>query len=156
MRVGNTILAVAVEAGINEDWYLLDNESTCNAFINVKCQSNIRDDPNVQYLRVHCNAGMTHTNKFGDLPIYSNPIWYNPKVISNILSLGLVHNNHMVTYNRQDRNEFVVHVPQQPTLNITKAGLFYHDMRHLLKNKDAQIMVNDSRSPMPQVKYNNK
>ena len=32
-----------------------------------------------------------------------------------------------------------------------KAGLFYHDMRHLLKNKDAHILVNDSHSPIPQV-----
>ena len=34
---------------------------------------------------------------------------------------------------------------------MTKAGLFYHDMRNLLKNKDAHILVNDSHSPIPQV-----
>ena len=36
MHVGNTILATAAEAGIDENWCLLDNQSTCNAFINVK------------------------------------------------------------------------------------------------------------------------
>ena len=34
---------------------------------------------------------------------------------------------------------------------MTKSGLFYHDMRHLLKKKDAHIMVKDSHSPIPQV-----
>ena len=34
MHVGNTILAAAEEAGIDENWCLLDNQSTCNAFIN--------------------------------------------------------------------------------------------------------------------------
>ena len=29
--------------------------------------------------------------------------------------------------------------------------MFYHDMRHLLKNKDAHILVKYSHSPIPQV-----
>ena len=36
MHVGNTILAAAVEAGIDENWCLLDNQLTCNTFINEK------------------------------------------------------------------------------------------------------------------------
>ena len=36
MHVGDTILAAAAEAGIDENWCLLDNQSTCNAFINGK------------------------------------------------------------------------------------------------------------------------
>ena len=34
---------------------------------------------------------------------------------------------------------------------MTKSSLFYHDVRHLKKNKDAHILVNDSHSPIPQV-----
>ena len=90
IHVGNTILASAAEAGIDENWCLLDNQSTCNVFINGKYLSNIRDAPDGQYLRVHCNAGVTQTNKIGDIPGYSDPVWYNPKGIANILSLGLV------------------------------------------------------------------
>ena len=90
MHVGDTILAAAVEAGIDKNWCLLDNQSTCNAFINGKYLSNIRDAPDGQYLRVHCNAGVTHTNKIGDIPGYYDPMWYNPKGIENILSLGLI------------------------------------------------------------------
>ena len=151
MHVGDTILAAGAEARINENECLLDNQSTCNAFINEKYLSNIRDAPDGQYLCVHCNAVVTHNNKSGDLLGYSDPVWYNPKGIANILSLGLVQKNHPVTYNSQDGNEFFIHSPQRPTFKMTKAGLFYHDMRHLLKNKDAHILMNDSHYPIPQV-----
>ena len=104
MCVEDIILVDAVEASIDENWSLLYNKSTCNAFINVKYLSNIRYDPDVKYLRVHFNAGVTHTNKIGYPPRYSDPIWYNPKGIANILSLGLVQKNHPVTYNSRDGN----------------------------------------------------
>ena len=39
---------------------------------------------------------------------------------------------------------------------MTNAGLFYHDIKHLIKNKSTQIMVNKSRSPLTQIKKNNK
>ena len=74
MHVGDTILAAAAEAGIDENWCLLDNQSTWNEFINIKYLSNIRDAPDGQYIRVHCNAGVTHTNKIVDLPGYSDPV----------------------------------------------------------------------------------
>ena len=151
MHVGDTILSSATEAVIDENWCLLGNQSTYNAFINGKYLSNIRDATDGQYLHVHCNAGVTHTNKIGDLPVYYDPVWYNPKVISNILSLGLVQKNYPVTYNSRDGNEFVIHSLQQPTFKMTKSGLFYHDTRHLLKNNYAHIMVNNSHSPIPQV-----
>ena len=64
--------------------------------------------------------------------------------------------HHLATYNSQDGNEFVVHIPHRPTFNTTKAGIFYHDMRNLLKNKNAQIMKNDSRSSIPQVEEEKK
>ena len=104
MHVGDTILDAAAEAGIDENWCLLDNQSTCNTFINKKHLSNIRDAPNGQYLRFHCNTEVTKTNKIGDFPRYSDPVWYNPKGIANILYLGLIHKNHPVTYNSRDGN----------------------------------------------------
>ena len=67
MHVGDNILADAAEAVIDKNWCLLDNQSTCNAFINGKYLSNIVDAPDGQYLRVHCNSGVTHTNNIGDL-----------------------------------------------------------------------------------------
>ena len=39
---------------------------------------------------------------------------------------------------------------------MTNAGIFHHDMRHLIKSKNAQIMVNDSCYPIPQEEENKK
>ena len=72
MHVGDTIMSDSAEAGIDKNWCLLVNQLTCNAFINGKCLSNIRDAPDGQYLCVHCNVGVTHTNKIGDLLGYSD------------------------------------------------------------------------------------
>ena len=120
MCVRDTILASSAEAGIDEDWCLLDNQSVCNAFINVKYLSKTRDDTDVKHLCFHWNSGVTYTNNIGELPGYSNPVWYNLKGIANILSLWLLQKNHIVTYKSQYGNEFFVHIPHQPTLNITK------------------------------------
>ena len=62
MCVWNTIQAAAAESGIDENYYLLDNQPTCNSFKNSKYLSNIGDVPDGQYLRVHCNEGVTYTN----------------------------------------------------------------------------------------------
>ena len=62
-----------------------------------------------------------------------------------------------MTYNSQDRNEIFIDIPQQPTLKITKSSIFYHNSRHVLKNKkNAHIMVNDTLSPIPQLEGKKK
>ena len=61
-----------------------------------------------------------------------------------------------MTYNRKDENEFVIHIPQLLTFKMTKADLFYHDMRHLLKKKYAHIMVNNLHYPITQVQDKKK
>ena len=45
IHVDNTILVATVEAGINENWCLLDNQLTCNTLINIKYLLNIRVAP---------------------------------------------------------------------------------------------------------------
>ena len=70
MHAEDTNLATAEEAKTNENWCLLDNQSTCNTFINGKYLSNITHAPDGQYICVHCNPGVTHTKKIDDLPGY--------------------------------------------------------------------------------------
>ena len=156
MNVGDNILDTLVEARINENLCLLNNWSKCNSFINGKYLSNIRDVPDGKYPHVHCNTGVTYTRNIGDPPIYSNHVWYKTKGIANILYLSLVRNNNLVTYNIKNGNELFFQNPQHPTLNMNKAGILYHDIRHLIKNKNLNIMVNDSRSPIPQVNKEKK
>ena len=54
--VVDIILAYAEEYVIDGNWCLLDNKSTCKAFINVKYLSNIINAPGGKYPRVHCNV----------------------------------------------------------------------------------------------------
>ena len=68
MLVGGTILDYVEESVIDESCCLLENQSTCNAFINGKYLSNIGNASDGKYLCVHCNAGITYTNKFTNLP----------------------------------------------------------------------------------------
>ena len=67
MHVEYTIPAAAADAVIDENWCLLKNKSTCNVFINHKNLPNIIYDPDVKYLFVYFNAGVTYTNNIGDL-----------------------------------------------------------------------------------------
>ena len=156
MRLLDTILDAAAEAVVDENWCLIDNQSMWNTFINGKYLPNIRNAPDGQYICVHYKAGVTYTNNIGDLPGHSNTVWYNSKGIANIMSLILVQKHHLVTYNSQYGNKLFIHNPQRPTFNMTKAGLFNHDTRHLLKNKNVHIMVNYSRSPITLVEGKNK
>ena len=68
--VKDIILAAIAEPSIDENWGLLDNKTTCNAFIIRKYLSNIRYSPDGQYLHVHCNTGVKNINNIGDLPGY--------------------------------------------------------------------------------------
>ena len=94
-----------------------------------------------------------------EYPLYrlTSDVLESPHTISpfyiagGVSSLVLVQKNHPMTYNSQDENYFVIHRPQWPTFKMNNDGLFHHDMRHLLNNKNAHILVNDSHSPIPQV-----
>ena len=95
--MGDTILDAAVKYGIDENWWLLNNQSTYNASINGKYMSNIRYAHDGQYIHVHCNSGVKYGKKIINIPGYSNHIWYKLKGIAKILSLILVKKYHIVT-----------------------------------------------------------
>ena len=87
----------------------------------------------MENIYVYCNVGVTHTNNIVELTGYSNHVWYNPKGAAKIISIVLLNKHHLVIYNSKYGNKFDVHIPQQPTFKMNKAGLFYHNMKHLLK-----------------------
>ena len=61
MRVGYIILDVSAEAGIDENWWLLENKSMCNSFINGKYLSNTIDSPDEKYIYVYILIQVWHT-----------------------------------------------------------------------------------------------
>ena len=93
IHVGDTILVVAAETGIDENWCLLDNKSTWNVFINKKYFSNIRYVPDGQYIRVHCN-----------------PEWHTPKQL-------VTSQNIPILYGKTPR-EYLTSCPSSCSRNI--------------------------------------
>ena len=85
MRVGDNILSESAQSVIDDNWCFINNQLTCNAFINGNYMSNTRYAPYGKYIYVNCNIGVTYTKNIGDFPGYPNPVWYNPKGIANIL-----------------------------------------------------------------------
>ena len=79
-------------------------------------------------MRVHCNAGRCLTNLIGDLPGYGT-IWYDPKAITDILSLRRVRDHYHRTYNSAHR-KFIMTKPsgKEFAFQESEGGLHYLDM----------------------------
>ena len=93
---------------INQNWVLLDSESTVNIFSNARFLTNIRHCGNARGLRVHTNGGSQDTNMIGDLPGFG-PVWYNKGSLANILSLAAVRKVCRVTMDTLEEAAIVVH-----------------------------------------------
>ena len=70
ISVGDTIMTAEKESGINNNWCLLENESTCNTFVYWKHLLKSRDSPDGKKIYFCCNTELIYTNKIGDLPGY--------------------------------------------------------------------------------------
>ena len=108
------------------EWVLLDNQSTIDVFVNHRLLKNIRRID--QYMYIHCTAGVTRTNLVGELPGYGT-VWFHPDGIANILSLSRVKTKYRITFDSDENNEFIVHIPDGSTRNFKESnrGLYYHD-----------------------------
>ena len=85
---------------VNENYLLLDNQSTVNQIANPSMLKNIRKSS--KPIKIHCNAGMSKTDLEGELG--GMTVYHNPNGIANVLSLKSVAEKHRVTYDSWDRN----------------------------------------------------
>lgn len=92
---------------INRLRILLDNQSTCNVFVNAQFLQSIRPAPNNTEMHIHCDAGTIICQTVGDLSGFGT-VWYHSKGIANVLSLGKVKDIYRVTYNSKHENTFEV------------------------------------------------
>jgi hypothetical protein len=83
---------------VNENYLLLDNQSTVNQVANPNLLKNIRKGE--KPIIVHCNAGSTKTDLIGELGRMT--VHHNPRSIANVLSLKSVMARHRMTYDSKD------------------------------------------------------
>ena len=69
---------------INQNWILLDSQSTVDLFCYADLITNLRVVG--ECLNIRCNTGNIYKNMVGDLKGYGT-VWYHEKAITNILSL---------------------------------------------------------------------
>jgi hypothetical protein len=111
---------------VNENYLLLDNQSTVNQIANPNMLRNIRKSS--KPIKIHCNAGMFKTEFEGELG--GMTVYHNPDGIANMLSLKLVAEKRRVTYDSWDWNGvFKVHTKDGVMeFKPSKRGLHYMDV----------------------------
>ncbi len=84
-----------ITRAINQEWILLDNQSTVDVFSNSSKLQNIQKTTN--WIRIHSNGGTSVVDQEGYLPGYGW-VYYDPKGIANILSLDNVASKRRVVF----------------------------------------------------------
>ncbi|VEU43169.1 unnamed protein product, partial [Pseudo-nitzschia multistriata] len=114
---------------VNPNWILLDSQATCNCICNPRLLRDIREHPDGERIRIHCNAGSVLITKVGDLPGFGR-VWYQEGGLANVLSLGLVSDSHRVTLDTAIAQSFFVHKQDGTTRRFDRmpCGLYACDL----------------------------
>ncbi len=114
------------EGVVDENYQLLNNQSTVKQVANPNLLKNIRKGE--KPIIVHCNAGLTKTDLIRELGRMT--VHHNPRSIANVLSLKSVAARHCMTHNREDcGGVFQIHTPNGVVeFKQSKHGLHYLDM----------------------------
>ena len=127
----NNIKALLAQSrgGIDQNWILLDSESSVNVVVNKSLLTNIRHSPNNTTMHIHCNAGTATANMVGDLEGVGT-VWYYPDGIANVLSLALISDRFRVTMDTGADNAFHVHKHDGESIRFHRGqnDLYYMDI----------------------------
>ena len=108
------------------DLILLDNQVTVDLFCNNKLVTKTWTTD--KSMTVYGNGGQITTNMKANVRGYGD-VWYDPKAITNIMSLKNVKDKYHVTYDSQDDGDFIVTKPNGSSIRFVMHddGLHYHD-----------------------------
>ena len=119
------VLAQSFDSGIDPSWILLDSQSTISVFRNPTMLTNIRRSKRT--LRALTNGGHQDSNMIGDFPNLGE-VWYNSKLIANILSLADVRKVCRVTMDSHNEPALLVHRLDGLVMKFTEheSGLYVY------------------------------
>lgn len=85
---------------------LLDSQSSVDLFCNPRMVTNIRKSSHP--MKLSTNAGVCTVDMVADIPNYGT-VWFSPKAMTNIFSMGNVRKKHKVTIDTEEENAMIVH-----------------------------------------------
>jgi hypothetical protein len=110
MLQANIIEANFIAFQLTDPILLLDSCSTLNLLIANKTM--LHDIHKVdKMMNVRCNMGETTMNLIGWLRDFPEPVWFNPKGVTNILSLFIVTKYYHVQFDSKNNNALIVTKP---------------------------------------------
>ena len=127
VETSNVSFSFAQQKLISRDWLLLDNQSSVHIF----CNKNLLEDihETTDKLVLMTNGGVLTTKMKGRAKGIGW-VWFHPKAITNILSLGLLEEMYRITYDSVKEKSFVVHKSELDHVKFKKNsnGLYIIDL----------------------------
>ena len=120
---------------IDENFILLDSESTVCTFHNRSLLKNVRVHSGGKSAEVHTNGGTQTSYLVADYTELDIPVWLNDESLANILSLSVVRKKYRVTMDTAIVAAMNVHLSDGSIMVFHEMsnGLYCHDIRS--KNK---------------------
>ena len=125
---------------INQNWILLDSQSTISILNNRNLVTNIRKCKPSEKVQCFCNGGYQDTDQIATVEGLGT-VYFNLKSLANILSLADVYEKCRVTLDTDIEEEFIVHNTKYSKMKFVRnhSGLHYYNV--VSEKKEGMVMI---------------